>query len=307
MNTLEHIENLITVAPNIKIAVIGDLIIDEYRHGVVERISPEAPVMILRQESVTWSMGGAGNVYHNLKRMGANVALFCNYPGNTEKLWADKEAIYTNPYPCSKKMRIVAGTHQLLRVDDEIPYDQIEWFQFRNFSWWEELMDNFDWYDLFVLSDYSKGVLSDGVINTLLEFAAMNGKTVIVDAKRDLQRYSSPHVIIKCNQVERNGSLFPDKKMGYIITQGEHGMLVSDGNKTSAIRGINVNIVDVCGAGDTVTAMIALGIGAGMSLYDAANLANIAAAEVCRHPGVVPISPDGLMLSYQQTQEYISS
>lgn len=306
LNTKENIETLIKAAPEIKIAVIGDLIIDEYWHGTVDRISPEAPVMVLNQTSVTRTMGGAGNVYRNLKSLGANVALYCNYPDNEDKIWDPGDAVVTNNYPCSRKVRMVAGNTQLLRVDVETPYDQIEWPQFNDFSWWRELMDNFEWFDVIVLSDYSKGVLSDGVINTLIEFAKISKKTIVVDAKRDLFRYVSDDVILKCNRKEWMESKIFRGVKGLVITNGENGMSVQIGGVQENLRGHTVNMIDVCGAGDTVTAVLALGVGAGMYLLNAGNVANLAAAEVCRHPGVVPANWDWIMQAYEQTQESVN-
>ena len=127
-----------------KIAVIGDLIIDEYRYGNVGRISPEAPVMILNQTDVKLVMGGAGNVYQNLKSLGADVTLFCNYPDDELRIWSQKDSVFANAYPCARKVRMVSGNHQLLRVDVETPYNQIEWHQFNNFSWWRELTENIE-------------------------------------------------------------------------------------------------------------------------------------------------------------------
>jgi D-beta-D-heptose 7-phosphate kinase/D-beta-D-heptose 1-phosphate adenosyltransferase len=300
MPTLDDINKIISAKT--KIAVIGDLIIDEYWHGTVDRISQEAPVMILNQTRVDLVMGGAGNVYQNLKSLGADVTLFCNYPEGVPGIWTEKDAVYFNPYPCSRKVRMVVGNNQLLRVDIEAPYDQIEWQQFNSFSWWRELTDTFEWYDLIVIADYSKGVMSDGVINTILELAQITGKPVLVDAKRDLQRYNSEHVILKCNRSEWNAGKFEITGMkGLVVTEGAKGITVIHKRIVETFRGCHVDIVDVCGAGDTVTAVLAVGVASGMYLFNAANVANYAAAEVCRHPGVVPITPEGIALSYERS------
>lgn len=291
-------------AKGLRIAVIGDLIIDEYRVGTVDRISPEAPVPVLFQKEVLYSLGGAGNVYRNLEGLGVAVDLYCNCNMKIAELMLTQgdNNIYFNDYPGAHKIRMMAGNHHIMRVDVEQPSDQIEWLQYRDFSWWRDLIENFDKYDAIVLSDYGKGVLSDGVINTIIEFSKQSKKQIIADVKKDMRRYRAPNVLIKCNKKEWTDSRDDLVDRNYVRTDGENGITVQYGTINELIPAPKVDIVDVCGAGDTVTAVMAIGMGAGIYPFITAKFANQAASEVCRHPMVFAITQDLFLKQYEATR-----
>lgn len=292
-----NIDEILTRASKLKIAVIGDLIIDQYVFGDVTRISPEAPVPVLvkNTESKT-CMGGAGNVFMNLVNLGVDVDLFCNF--NQLSFWPDEydNKIFCNNYPAAIKTRVMSGSHHMLRIDNEIMPDQIEWHTFKQLSWWSYLEEHFGEYDCIVMSDYGKGVLSDSLINAVMELAHHYGTLVVVDAKKEFHRYNGA-MVIKCNKSEWEAS---DRKFGRslwtIVTCGEAGISLYDKEGSGeGINGIPVPIVDVCGAGDTVTAVLAMAFTAHQSMWDACVLANIAASEVCTHSGVYPITKEDLI------------
>lgn len=304
------IQKILERAATLRIAVIGDLIADHYLFGSVDRISPEAPVPVVRKESTKTTMGGGGNVFMNLHNLGVHAELFCNYDG--PPFWDIEltDRIHCNPYPYSKKTRVMCGNHQLLRVDDEMqthgPHWQ--WQTFKQMSWWEYLMDNSGSYDAFVISDYNKGVCSDSVINTIIDYQFINrdgGKhsPVIVDAKKNFHRFQGSYCV-KANDKESNDDIIQDcvENKGvniFIQTHGENGISWHTKLGNRKIDGQKVDIVDVCGAGDTVTAILAIVLSeAGPDMGDAIDLANIAAAEVCKRPGVHAITKDELLKLY---------
>lgn len=299
-----NLPEVLEKASKLRIAVIGDLIQDEYIIGDVDRVSPEAPVLVVNQQERKVSMGGAGNVFMNLLNLGVQTDLYCFFNG--EPFWDPKIGFWYHEYPHSIKTRVMCGYHHIVRVDRELKKDEIEWLQFNGISWSKEFLDNFEMYDAIVLSDYSKGVLSDSVINTIFDYALKCNIPVIVDAKKDFHRFKNAH-ILKCNLKEwqygkpdgvDNIVKMVDKlSLGhYIVTRGANGILYcsgcNHGDTVDQVPGIPVHNVDVCGAGDTVTAVLAMMVKE--PIRDAVILSNIAAAEVCKHTGVYPITREDL-------------
>lgn len=297
-----NLNTILLEAGKKKIAVIGDLIEDVYIKGTVDRISPEAPIPLLVQKEQYTTLGGAGNVWKNLVSLGVDAHLYCNCNIWSQDLINDN--IHINSYPHARKIRMVAGTQQLLRVDLETPYDAIEWHAFNKFSWWRELEDHFGEYDCIVMVDYFKGVLSDSVINGVLELATYNNKPVVVDTKKAFERYHMA-TVLKCNKKESeqgNLSKWPNVAKWRVVTNGEYGISVynQDGSGEGS-KGYPVNIVDVCGAGDTVTAILSIMIAIDREkILPAIDLANIAASEVCQHFGVVPITKETLIRRFNE-------
>ena len=285
-----------------RIAIIGDFMIDRYFIGTASRLSPEAPVPVLLRDKVYDRPGGAGNVLYNILTLGVEAELFCDsqiyvgdsIAGNT----------HANPYPCAVKERLMSGNHQLLRIDTEVPSESIEWRQFQHFTWWRDLMERFEGFDAIVMSDYGKGVLSDNVINTVLDLARIANKPVVVDAKGNFQRYSGA-TVMKCNQKEaRDGNLLHlGKNFDYrVVTQGESGISYFDkNNHQEGFAGIPENVImDVTGAGDTVTAILgiimALGLPLDVAIEYGCELANVAAAYACTKPMVYAVTMNDLKL-----------
>lgn len=300
-----NIDEVLERASKLKIAVIGDLIIDQYVFGDVTRVSPEAPVPVLNRTTTKTCMGGAGNVFMNLINLGVDADLFCNF--NQLAFWDESfmDKIFCNNYPAAIKTRVMSGQHHLLRVDNEIMPDAIEWSTFKQLSWWEHLQDQFMEYDCIVLADYHKGCLSDSLINAVMELATHYKIPVVVDAKKDFQRFSGA-TIIKCNKKEWEAATSqiigsPDRtRFSFaewnVVTCGEAGISLYDNNGNGeGVNGIPIHLVDVCGAGDTVTAVLAMAFCSDESMWDACELANIAASEVCQHSGVYAISKEDLI------------
>jgi rfaE bifunctional protein kinase chain/domain len=307
------LNNIFEKASKLKIAVVGDLIEDRYIIGGVDRISPEAPVPVVNQEQDLICLGGAGNVMANLHNLGVNVDLFCNY-NHKDIWWRDVTVgnIFINKFPHSIKTRVMAGQYHIVRVDHELAQNEIEWLPFRSFSWYDYLEKNFRQYDAIVLSDYHKGVLSDSLINAIIELSLHYGTPLIVDAKRDFERFKGA-TIIKCNRNEyeayhkRQADIYGNaillsnhiverlKLHHFIVTKGKAGITsYGHGVSSTSVNGIQMNVVDTCGAGDTVTAMIALMKCITNDIEDILKISNIAASQVCKHSGVYPITKDDL-------------
>jgi rfaE bifunctional protein kinase chain/domain len=298
-----NIKLLLTHASTLKIAVIGDMIEDRYLLGSVDRISPEAPVPVVAKQIAFSRCGGAGNVFMNLVNLGVNTDLYCTY-GKGDYPWPMEynENIKTHEGSHAIKTRIMSGSHHLLRIDNEIDPMQIEWLPFKAYSWWNELEQKFGEYHCIVLSDYNKGVLSDSLINAIMELAIHYKIPVVVDAKKDYHRFKGS-TIIKCNQKEYEATATWHTSISRwrVVTEGESGIMYTNGEGIRGrVNGHSVPIVDVCGAGDTVTAVISIMTALNEDVQDGCSLANIAAAEVCTHPGVHAISKEELIKRYNE-------
>jgi D-beta-D-heptose 7-phosphate kinase/D-beta-D-heptose 1-phosphate adenosyltransferase len=314
---MTDIDTIFKKAAGLKIAVIGDLIEDRYIIGGVDRISPEAPVPVVIQSEDRICLGGAGNVMANLHNVGVDVDLYCNY--NSSSIYWYRESlemgsggnIFINKFPHSVKTRIMAGQYHIVRVDNELRQNEIEWLSFKSFSWYDHLEKNFEQYDAIVLADYHKGVLSDSLINAVVELAMHYDIPVIVDAKRDFDRFKGC-TIVKCNRKEFE-SYYEIQSLKYsvvsppnhlverlrlhhfIVTNGKSGISsYGHGMASTGVDGIPMDVVDTCGAGDTVTAMIALMKCITDDIEDILKISNIAASQVCKHVGVYPITQQDL-------------
>lgn len=293
-------QGIIDKAKDLKIAVIGDFMLDRYIMSDVDRISPEAPVLVALMKDTHAKPGGAGNVYMNLCNLGVQTYLFCDAkdPYSVSKFMDRPNGhLYIQQGTNAVKTRIMSRGHHILRIDDEQPYDQIVWKGYEQMDWqksFEELLPTFD---VVVISDYNKGVISDSVAKSVIALCINAGKPVVVDAKKDFYRFKGA-TILKCNDKEAGDvdRYTMNDKHGieyFIVTCGEAGISLYNNGYGEGFNGHRVDIVDICGAGDTVTAILAIGIK--LDIKDCIRLANIAASEVCTHPGVHPIVMDDLV------------
>lgn len=279
-----NIKEFLDEASKLRICVIGDYIIDKYIEGDVTRISPEAPVPILRVKKISENPGGAGNVVANLQGLGCRV-----------------EFIYNKGH-IPTKTRIMSNNHHLMRIDNEKDIADVKWLTPSDLtsSYYAGLIVNK--FDAIILSDYGKGTISKEVAKEVIEGANYNCIPVIVDAKKDFEKFRGA-TVIKCNEEEYKN--FPPNTHSHIhhisqyqvTTCGAKGMVLRD---HMPIDGINIQLTDACGAGDTVTAVLAVAIAIEGDVTNAAKLANIAAASVCRFSGVHPINKDELIAFYNE-------
>lgn len=287
-----NVEKILEQASKLRIAVVGDLILDRYIDGVVERISPEAPVQILKITGTRENHGGAGNVVENLKGLGCQVSFF-----------------HQTDTPI--KTRVMSGNHHLLRMDDE---DEPRWMSFDEYDIGLDYGIHHKIFDCVVISDYSKGAISRDVTSKLIRKCNDNDIPIVVDTKHQLHLMHHAKVV-KCNEKEWKSvdQPFPESPWTWmddhdvttlVVTHGSRGMQYStresgfdmEGN----INGLDINICDPCGAGDTVTAVLAIMEAVGAPVHDACTLANIAASEVCKHPGVYAIQKEDLIRRYNE-------
>jgi len=291
---------------NGKILVVGDLILDQYIWGQVNRISPEAPVPVVTVSSESLQLGGAANVANNIRSLGGRVDL-CGVVGADEgsrrflkvleEQGIGRDGVLTaQDRPTTRKTRVVAHNQQLVRYDTE-KADAISGVLEARISRYVAACIRSA--SALVVSDYAKGVVTPRVMADLTELADRHGIPVIVDPKvAHIGRYKGVTVITP-NHLEaaQAAGLHGDdeatlldagrqlhQRLGcraVLITRGERGMsLVEGGGKVTHIPTVARQVFDVTGAGDTVVATLALALSAGATMRQAAVLANHAAGIV---------------------------
>jgi len=302
---------------NVKVLVIGDLILDQYIWGQVNRISPEAPVPVVTVSSESLQLGGAANVSNNIRSLGGRVDL-CGVVGADEgsrqflKILERQnigcDGILTDQdRPTTRKTRVVAHNQQLVRFDTEKAEAISGVLEARISRYVAACIRSAS---ALVVSDYAKGVVTTRVMAGLTDLAARHGIPVIVDPKvAHIGRYKGVAVLTPnhLEAVQAVGLHGEDEatlleagrqlhqRLGcraVLITRGERGMsLVEDGGKVTHIPTVARQVFDVTGAGDTVVATLALALSAGASMRQAATLANHAAGIVVGMVGTGTVTP----------------
>lgn len=292
-----------------KVLVIGDIILDKYIHGNVDRVSPEAPVPILRPEFEERRLGGAANVASNISALGSKVWL----QGVVGKDEAAKEIrslikernikgfFITSKFPTISKLRILASRQQLLRVDSEEKFSEEDWTNTRNL--FSKLISTTK-ASVLILSDYEKGTLRD--IPLLIKQANKKNLYTLVDPKgNNFSKYKGANIITP-NYLEFSNAvggvsdesdltlkaknLITDLKLdALLITRGAEGMTLIEKQegkiKRSDFSTQAQEVFDVSGAGDTVIASLAASIACGFNLNDSVKISNIAAGVVVGKSG----------------------
>lgn len=300
----------------IRVLVTGDAMLDEYWFGHAGRISPEAPVPIVETRRTERRPGGAGNVACNVAALGARVHL-ASAVGDDDRSRELEERLSAAGVLCRlhridgartiHKLRVLARNQQLIRLDAEESYagcaEAIE----------KSVAELAGEVDAIVLSDYSKGSLAD--VSALIACARNHGTAVLVDPKgQDFARYAGA-TVLKPNEAEfaavagnrsdendflsRGEAMARDLDLGaLLVTRGERGMTLFPRHEQPLTLPAEAReVFDVTGAGDTVIALMAAGIGCGMTLEAAASLANLGAGLVVRKIGVASVSPSELRLA----------
>ncbi|OGR22786.1 MAG: carbohydrate kinase [Desulfobacterales bacterium RIFOXYA12_FULL_46_15] len=296
--------------------VIGDLMIDEYLWGSVDRISPEAPVMVVSVEKQTHTLGGAGNVINNLKAMGANVeAIGMAGTGSAGRMIAEKfealgistDGIISEPdRPTTRKTRVVASNQQVLRIDREIK-KQITRDSFGRLV--KIMARKIPEVDVIILSDYDKGLITRELVNETVRLAEKHQIMVLADPKAlDFSKYEkvsiltpnrkeagiAAHMDIRSNEdlIKAGQKIMAVARLEkLLITCGKDGMMLFETNEAPfAIASKACQVFDVSGAGDTVIALLGLGLAVGASFKDSAKVANEAAGIVVAKVGTATAS-----------------
>ncbi len=306
-----------------KVLVLGDFILDEYIYGETERISREAPVLILRYNKSTYIAGGGANPVMNIKDLGGepvpvSVAGNDNYSDILLKMMSEKGVdtsyiVKTDSYSVPVKARVMAGSvhtvkQQVVRIDRYYDGDIDKKTETALINNLKEIMPKTD---AVLVSDYGGGIITDRVIK-YINSEAKKGVKVVVDSRYSLKKYkyiatgtpneteAGPLVGIEKytdKDVEKTGKLLIKamKSRGMIITRGSRGMMVFEKNTVKSISAFGTDeIVDVSGAGDTVSSIVTLALACGASLYDAASLANIGGGIVVMKRGTATVTSNEL-------------
>ncbi len=301
--------------------IIGDLMLDHYMIGGVDRISPEAPVPVVRVEKESSLLGGAGNVARNITSLGGEALLVSTVGSDGDgdildtlcnEAQIDTRLLRSTARPTTKKTRIIASNQQVVRVDQELvaPLQPVEFEEL--FKYLQTVIND---YPVVILSDYGKGFISEEFMArfmALLDDCA-DRPLVLVDPKTvNYDLYQGVDLLTPNTKEAGEGAGLPVKEQdsviragrslfdrlnckNLLITMGGDGMALFEGEES--IRHIPTfarKVFDVTGAGDTVIATIALALSAGTELLTACTLANYAAGVVVAQVGAATASVDDL-------------
>ena len=302
--------------PNI--LVVGDLMVDHYLWGKCERVSPEAPVQVVEVQKEELLLGGAGNVINNLLALGSSVGV-CSVIGDDEsgefinqrigQKGVRKEGLIVQKgRRTTKKSRIIALQQQIVRVDKEDKEDISKESQDTILM---RIKIVLDFYDAILLSDYAKGVLTPTLTKEIIKLANEKDKLIIVDPKGgDFSKYTGATLITpnkKEASLALNMDIDDDKKLLQaglelkktlnlkyaLITLSEDGMAIFD-EKMTKVPTVAREVYDVTGAGDTVLAALGYALSCGFDIYEAANLANSAAAVAVSRVGSAAVTQEDI-------------
>jgi D-glycero-beta-D-manno-heptose-7-phosphate kinase len=321
---MEDFKKLFASFSSLKVGVIGDVMLDTYMWGKVDRISPEAPVPIVTLHHKEYRIGGAGNVALNCKSLGAMVSLLSVTGNDTEGslltelldssnidtsyMIKSKDRITTN------KTRIISRNQQMMRVDEEMTADLDKKDE-------KVVLDKVQAYissahpDIIIFEDYNKGVLTEKIIKEVMELCKQAGVITAVDPKRknffsykqaDIFKPNLKEVkealnmlIDQINQPALKNIHEELKKILHhsisFITLSEKGVFYQQDDRSGLVPSHIRNVADVSGAGDTVIAVAAMVYAATKNVHLMAEIANIAGGIVCEEVGTVAINKEKLL------------
>jgi D-beta-D-heptose 7-phosphate kinase/D-beta-D-heptose 1-phosphate adenosyltransferase len=303
-----------------RVLCIGDVMLDHYVYGQVERVSPEAPIPVLSIEHEFKTLGGAGNVLRNLTALGV-ASSFISVVGSDDagreiqrllaaQNGAEVHALVQPQRTTTVKTRYVAANQQLLRADRETPSPLDPHIREDLLRLARELVTD---HSVVIISDYAKGVLTEGVALEIIRAAGLAGARVIVDPKggdhiryrgadllkpnrRELAHATGMPVATESEIVAAARALI--ERCGFatvLVSLGSEGMALVDADGAVHFEHARVHeVYDVSGAGDTVVAVVAAALGVGLGTVDAARLANVAAGIVVGKIGTAVAYPSEL-------------
>lgn len=321
---MEDFKKLFDSFSRLKVGVIGDVMLDTYMWGKVERISPEAPVPVVSLKKKEYRIGGAGNVALNCQSLGSQVSILSVAGDDTEGLLLtelfesnniDTAFMVTSAErSTTSKTRIISRNQQMMRLDAEITTPLNEADEKRLLEGVKAFIAKED-PDILIFEDYNKGVLTENVINKVIGLCRQAGILTAADPKRknffsykqvDLFKPNLTEVKEALNLLIEEISLPVLKKihgelqnmLGHhisFITLSEKGVFYQEDGKASIIPSHFRNIADVSGAGDTVIAVASLVYAATKNVHLMAETANIAGGLVCEEVGTVSVSKESLL------------
>lgn len=313
---VERARSLLDTEP--RVLVVGDLIQDRYILGRVDRVSPEAPVPVVRVEAFQWGLGGAANVAANLAGVGARASVVGvvghdaagqEIVDGLRDLGAEVAGVEVDSgRPTTTKTRLTADRHQIARFDEESDAPLSVPIEGRIV---DAIRDRARECDVVVVEDYDKGVVTADVVEAVIAAGQAVGVPVVVDPKRRNFFGFGGATVFKPNERELREALGVPvhaddprwmervhRRVGarhLLLTRGADGMALFDEDGLAHLPAVARAVYDVSGAGDTVTAILAASLAAGASAREAAELANAGAGVAVSQAGVVPVSRDALL------------
>jgi rfaE bifunctional protein kinase chain/domain len=311
-----------------RIMVIGDVMVDRYIFGDIKRISPEAPIPVVHVKYEDDVLGGAGNVFENLRTLGASPFLISVVGKDTEGCWIKEKMgndgiFFDENRPTTVKFRVISDDHHVARFDIEENHLLKKEVQYR-------IMEYIRQYKTFpeaiLLSDYQKGFFTPWLVKNIFEFAKSINVPVFVEPKPNFVNYLKHEFIIKlmclndkevsqivlrnCDNPEEVSHAaeqirtFIPHCENLVITRGKMGMMGFDEyNKAYNQKTIIQNVSDVTGAGDTVVATLTLALLVEFNLYDACRLANLAAGISISKIGTTSVKLPALNAALKEMEE----
>ncbi|MEM9325624.1 MAG: PfkB family carbohydrate kinase [Bacteroidota bacterium] len=311
----------------LKVLVVGDIMLDSYIQGKVERVSPEAPVPIVNVQQKEHRLGGAANVALNIKSLGAEPIL-CGLVGGDEpskqilRLLDNKDMHKTGIVSSASrrttvKTRVICSRQQLLRFDEEDTHPMIESESAQLKSAIEDILPTCQ---AVIFEDYDKGCLDEGLIQWMIDLAQSRNIPTIVDPKdhnfgayrevtllkpnlkelvqalgRPLDTVDSEHLAAAASEL--HGKL---AFQSLLVTLSEYGAFYWKDGAFEIIDAHRREIADVSGAGDTVVAVAGLAAAIGLPIANVTQLANLAGGIVCEHAGVVPLDARAFLEEFRR-------
>jgi len=302
-----------------RVLIIGDLMLDRYVWGTIDRMSPEAPVPVVTVRKHDARPGGAGNVTQNISSLGATPLLCAligkDKAGETLTEFFRKQSISTDGLivspsrPTTEKTRVIAQDHHIVRIDEETDATPSTEEEKLIMARIEKLLPGCD---VVIFQDYDKGVLNESIITRSIALASSMGIPTVVDPKKRNIQYYKGVTLFKPNLKELRDGL--NEKVdpandgevaravsklktalsaaGVMTTLSEHGVYIDYDGQKVRLPAHAREITDVSGAGDTVVAVAALCIAMKLNATKVASWSNLAGGLVCQHVGVVPIDKD---------------
>jgi len=315
--SLSELQGAVTAAERARVLVVGDVMLDRYWFGDANRISPEAPVPVVRVVRQDSRLGGAGNVAKNAAALGARVGLLGvigdDEPGReVEKMLAAtrvRSHLHRDPgLPTTIKLRVIARQQQLVRVDfEDVPaHDTL----LGKLDEYKTLLPD---YDIVLLSDYAKGGLAH--VSEMITVARAAGKLVLVDPKGDDYRRYAGATLVTPNRAELRAVIgaWRDEEdlalrverlraelglAGLLLTRSEEGMTLFENGKRFDVSAQTREVFDVTGAGDTVIATLAAMLAGGVGMQTAVQISNLAGGIVVGKVGTAVVTPKELVASF---------
>lgn len=325
------IEEIFEAFNKLKVLIIGDVMVDSYLWGKVDRISPEAPVPIVHVHKRESRLGGAGNVAINIHALGASPVI-CSVIGededaktifsNFESLGISTSGIITSPSRITTvKHRILSGSQHMLRIDSENDHPlEVQ----EEKLLWEKIKEILPDCQAVIFEDYDKGTITDNIIHSTIELAnKLNIATIVDPKKRNFLKYKGA-TLFKPNFKELKEGLKVDidpadldalkssvellkeklELKGVLLTLSERGVYIDFNKSKQLLPALQREISDVSGAGDTVISIAGVCLALGLSPTFIAALSNLGGGLVCEQVGVVPINKKALLKEAKKEKLY---